>query len=471
MDVGEHKTRILVILATISLLRGLLYGAIIPPWQAPDEPKHFEYLWLLYEKRHLVTRNDASLATQQAIIASMNEYEFWRFGRGALDPNVSPQSFEDIWGAGGPTTLLHRPPLYYLLNLPVYALVADEDIVARLYALRLVSAVLGVLIVLAAYLTARELFPDDELMYIGVPSLVALLPMLSFMFGSFNYDNLANLFTSWIWYLVVALFRHRGSWRRMLGIVALVAGAIATKRTTFSIMPVLLFGVPIYLWTARKHGFLNWRIVLVVITVSVVTICLGILGWMMLGEEAHEALTAALSRYFFNYPGQLQSILRRLPEPSLATATWWTQRLFVSFWADFGWLRVRLAPIWYIVLAAVCTAAIGGFLLLAIRQVRGIESLETWKWQCLFLFGLHIARTVVASMVFFSAYVGTRWERAPQGRHIFLGIVPCAILFMMGLRELVPMHSRRLFLIIVIVAFIMFDSLCSTRYIIPFFYG
>ena len=29
----------------LALIRGLLYAAVVPPWQAPDEPGHFEYAW------------------------------------------------------------------------------------------------------------------------------------------------------------------------------------------------------------------------------------------------------------------------------------------------------------------------------------------------------------------------------------------------------------------------------------------
>jgi len=469
---AEERNKVLVILAIISLLRGLVYGAVIPPWQAPDEPKHFEYVWLLYEKRHLVTIKDATLAMQQAIITSMNEYQFWRFGVvGTFDPYVPPQSFKDIWGASGPSTLLHRPPLYYLLSLPLYALVADKDIVTRLYTLRLVSAILGVLTVLTAYLTVRELFPSDEFMWISVPSFVAFFPMLSFLFGSFTYDNLANLLISLIWYLVVAFFGRGGSWRQVLGITAAVGGAIATKRTTLSILPVLLVAVPIYLWTARKRGFVTRRFILSAVGASAVLLILAILGWTLLGEEKHVVLIATLSQYLFNYPGQMQSIVERLPELDLSMSIRWAQRLFVSFWANFGWVRVTLAFVWYAVLAVVSAAAVGGLLLFALRQVRGMKSLESWKQQCLLLFGLYVAITMVASVAFFSAYIGTDWERAPQGRYIFLSIVPFAILFMVGLRELVPVRSHRFSLVAVVVALAMFDLLCLTRYIIPFFYG
>lgn len=40
----------LALLIALALLKGILYTAITPPWQAPDEPKYLEHLWLVHEK-------------------------------------------------------------------------------------------------------------------------------------------------------------------------------------------------------------------------------------------------------------------------------------------------------------------------------------------------------------------------------------------------------------------------------------
>lgn len=466
----QNNARILVILTTLGLLHALIYSTIIPPWQGPDEPKHFEYVWLLYEKRRLISIEDASLEMQQAIIASMQEYDFGRFGTGAFDPLNPPQSFKEIWGAGGANTLLHRPPLYYLISLPVYSIVANEHIVTRLYALRFFSALLGTLTVLTAYLTAKELFPNDPFLHIGIPSLVALLPMVSFISGAFSYDTLANLLVSLIWYLVVLVFSRGSSWQRVLGIAALVIGAAATKRTTLSTIPLLLLAAFFYLWMTRKRRTNTLRIAVIIMTGAGLLLSFGAFGWVTSSEEIRAVIATALSRYLFNYPGQFRAILSRLPEMDLATSLRWVQRLFISFWADFGWLKVRLAPTWYIILAVVCMASVGGLFLFVFRQIRGEHRLEPWKQRCLLLFGLYVVTIVVASALFFSAYIGTKWERAPQGRHLFLGIVPFTTLFTLGLGEWVPVQRRQHFLAILMGLLVAFDLLALVRYIIPYFY-
>ena len=63
----------------LALARGLLYVAVIPPWQAPDEPWHFEYARLIADKGRLVTARDLSVPLQQAIIKSMIRFRFEGF--------------------------------------------------------------------------------------------------------------------------------------------------------------------------------------------------------------------------------------------------------------------------------------------------------------------------------------------------------------------------------------------------------
>lgn len=57
---GRWDNRILVLLLAVFLARGVIYLAVIPPWQAPDEPKHFEYVNLLYQERRLLSQKDVS---------------------------------------------------------------------------------------------------------------------------------------------------------------------------------------------------------------------------------------------------------------------------------------------------------------------------------------------------------------------------------------------------------------------------
>jgi hypothetical protein len=40
MYCSDRKRKTLALLLALSLIRGVLYSAVTPPWQAPDEPGH-----------------------------------------------------------------------------------------------------------------------------------------------------------------------------------------------------------------------------------------------------------------------------------------------------------------------------------------------------------------------------------------------------------------------------------------------
>ena len=205
MRLRDYRNSFLWLFLLLSLVRGVLYGAVIPPWQGPDEPKQYEYIRLLYEKRRLVSQEDTSLLLQREIIASMREYDFWRFGYSQV-PEAAADSFRAMWWPAD--TELDRPPLYGILGAAFYSVVARQPIAIQLYTLRLISVLLGMLMVCVAFFTVRELFPDDQLLSAGVLAFMVFLPMFTHISSSILNDSLASLIASAIiYFLIVSLKR------------------------------------------------------------------------------------------------------------------------------------------------------------------------------------------------------------------------------------------------------------------------
>jgi hypothetical protein len=221
----------------------------------------------------------------------------------------------------------------------------------------------------------------------------------------------------------------------------------------------------------QGRTFQVWRLGLGLVAGVGILVVLVVWRLGLLEQEILNNMERVLSQYLFNYPGQLQDMLSKLSSLDVSKLFSSLQRLFTSFWAEFGWTKVKLAPLWYQVLAGVSLAALGGVFLFAFRLVRRPELLESWQKRCLLLFALYILIVAAAPVIFFSAYLATQWEAPPQGRYVFLGIVPIAILLMLGLREPVPVRYRSSFLVLCLVAMVLFDFLCLTHYFIPYFYG
>ncbi|HID64018.1 MAG TPA: DUF2142 domain-containing protein, partial [Anaerolineae bacterium] len=241
---------LLVLFILLNLVRGLLYAALVPPWQAPDEPKHFEYVRLLYEKRRSVGWSDIDPSLEEEIIQSMDRYEYWRFGRF----NQIGKSFKELWG--GASHKLEQPPLSYLLYASLLPLIPPAEPAFQLYSFRLVSVFLGTLVVLLAFLTARELFPHDEVMQIGIPTFVTFLPMHTFVTSSLNSDHLAEVLVSLALFLLVRVFRHGLSLYSLAGIGIAVFSAALAKRTALFMVPTLLAAIPLYL--VGRGRLISW---------------------------------------------------------------------------------------------------------------------------------------------------------------------------------------------------------------------
>jgi len=416
--------RILALLLALSLIRGVLYSAITPPWQAPDEPGHFQYVAFLLRYHRLPTRQDVAaeewLSTQ--VYASMREFDFW--ARRAH--TAAPPALEEKYGVA-----VGHPPLYYLLGALLLTPFSRCDLVTQLHILRLGSVLLGTLTVLVAYLTAQALFPGDAFWPLTVPAFIAFLPMHTFITGSVNNDSLAELLVSWAIYSLLRILKDGLSWRRAMSVACLLALGLLTKRTTTFAIPLAALTILLYCVRAKPR-------------------CI----WLLIASAIGLGLWALT----------LQSPISNLhPRPSITLSFLLT---FASFWADFGWMNVPLDVGWYAILAVLSLLSLCGLGLFAVRVVRGTEPLETWQRRALLML-------LLAVLLIFTQTFGLIIVRGihQQGRYLFPALIPLAVFFTLGLQEWVPARHRSVFPLALVLGLFVLDSISLCCYIIPHFYG
>ena len=459
--------RLIVLLLGLSLLRGMLYGAIIPPWQAPDEPWHFEHARLVYDKGRPVTWGDRSPELQQAIIASMEDYRFWDFIPWAMPPGEIVKYGE-----------LHQPSLYYQLSAWTLRFTADRGMVTQLYVMRLVSVLLGGVVVLLAYLSTRILFPEDGFLQVAVPGFIAFLPMHTYITSVVNNDVLAEVAASLgICSVVLGLrygFSLRGwsstgvslLWLALLGL-SLPLGFFS-KRTFFFLVPVAFLAVPLALALHFPRTRLG-RLAVVLGIGGLVTagILLWRSGWFL--QRWSHIYTRLAYTAAYPDPGSLLAVLREM-YPQYA------EYLFKSFWAFFGWLTIELGVVWYVFLIAACLAALVGLIFLSVRVAKGMAKMSAWQGVTLALFALSalviVALTVVTLLNYEAGAIEWAWKgQMPQGRYLSPAIIPIATLLTLGWRELIPVRYRFQGLIVLLGSLFLLDLICLCGYIIPYFYG
>jgi hypothetical protein len=102
--------KILGVVLLVALIHGLIYVFLVPPWQHYDEPNHFEYTWLIANRKTLPEAGDFDQMMRKTVAGSMVDHNFFD-GLGFL-PDLNSTD-KPIWI--GSYSQLSNPPVYYLI--------------------------------------------------------------------------------------------------------------------------------------------------------------------------------------------------------------------------------------------------------------------------------------------------------------------------------------------------------------------
>jgi len=436
---------------------------------------------LILERRGLPQEGDVSLSVSREIVSSMIEQEVGRYQPGAVVPPealIVPQP-PDI---PGPSQLFH-PPLYYVLNALLLAPLVQQDATTQAYAARLVSVVLSTLVVLAAFLTGRELFPEEPFLALGVPTLVLFIPAHTFMTSTINNDHLAELICSLFIYLSVRAFKRGISLWSGLSFGLLILLGIWTKATALVMIPFV--GVGLFLSlpgsAALRSRARQWAFLALAVTMGIGMIVVGVdfrageavpdtsaVSWdlkpwvyRVARDWLHLRVTPAVVHSLVNWRRSIQYRQLYLSEMKL---------LFETFWARFGVRYLGLDSPWYVVVAVVNLASVAGLALLAARAGRNARpGLASWQVRSLLYLFACTAITLVVVVLRIHPLGPSSY--LPHARYLYVAIVPMATLFVVGVREIVPSRWHHLGFPALVTCLFFFDTVCLLGYVVPFFGG
>lgn len=423
---------VVVLLVAYGLAARLFVAWALPPWQGPDEPRHFEFSRLLLDKRAelwaerrpLRQFGDRSEALQAAIIQSLLRNGYWPPGQ----PARIPTKFEDIWGLSSNELGRTFSPYPYLGAIALLPF-EGSDVDHQLRVVRTLSALLSTGAVVVTYLATRELSPCDAFLRLVPTGFVATLPMNVYMGGVVNPDAFATLVGSLVFWGLLRGLRRGFGWRGwgMVGVGVLVA--IVGKRTGFALVPPALVAAAAVVRPSRRHG-------LVVAAASIVG--LALVAAVALRLPPFGGLSAALGRYFLNEPDQISRLFdgRLLDPRALALTSLYLSALHASFWGIFGWFSVRLPQSDYSLLAGAVGVGMLGVLVAGahrlIRAWRGGPPLCR-RELALALLGPVLAVTLVVLAIFERLAYFTPGG-VPQGRYLLIGVAAIATTLALGHR-------------------------------------
>ncbi len=381
------------------LVVGGLFAIFTPAWQAPDEPAHYNYVAQLARAGccPVIEPGDWDSAYLETLKAN-------RF-RPDLLADLPAIQYED-----------HQPPLYYLLQTPVFVLTNGS-----LIALRLVSVLLGSGIVVCAYAVGRAAFPQRPQIALGAAALVAFLPQHVAIVASVTNDALSNLL---IGIGLVLMVRHvRGDrvhpWQ--MGVV--VGIGLLTKVSTIFLVGLLPVAILVRFWLDRQGDDEDGRmgrspsLQMRLVTFVVPAVLLGGIWWVrsisvygfpdVFGLRAHDRVVADQARTadLVAQVGLGEYLSRAV------------QTTFNSFWGQFGWMGVPMPGWVYTLIAALLAAALAGWLL-------GHASEGTAPPEGRWIGALLGLAALLAAAQYL--YYNLEFLQL-QGRYMFTGLIPAAL--------------------------------------------
>ena len=315
-----RKHGLLFIILLFYFAVGSLYAVRTPAWQTPDEPAHYNVVRQMANGRlPLIELGDYD----QAFIGQVV------FSNPAFPPEISlePMSYED-W----------QPPLYYLLQTPVF--LASNG---SLLAMRLFSLLLGAGVVVLAYVLAWELFPGQRWLALTTAVFVAFLPQHLAIMASANNDALAELIIAAVLVVLIHWIQSPSS-KHLILLGFLLGLGFITKGTVYPLSLLVALTVLWRFWGKWldfiKAGFM----------VAIPAFALGALWWVrnmlvyggldVLGKAAHDGVVVGQPR--------TAEWIATMGLPAVLKA--FVMTTFNSFWGQFGWMTHPLDARFYPIL-------------------------------------------------------------------------------------------------------------------------
>ena len=406
---------LLAIIVLCYLVTGAAYAWLTPIWETPDEPAHYNYV------RHLV--HHKSLPVLEA-----DDYDF------AYLEQIKAAQFPPDMSIDSIRYEFHQPPLYYVLGA---VLVAPLPEIWWPLVLRMLSVVLGGVLLVVAYLVAIEIFPQQPAWALGAAAFTAVVPMHVAMTAAVNNDTLAELLLGLV---LLALVRRvirmpvAAAWRSDVSLGVLIGLGLLTKTTTYITLPLALIVILTpSVWQCTRNPavrdrVLPWKRTLVsVARVFGIALAVGALwfvrnsltygGFDMLGMGRHNSI-------MLEQP-HTADWLARLGWGGLAQA--FVQTTFRSFWAQFGWMGVLIDERLYLLLGLFSLLVVAGFILFLLQDCGGLRLNQKLALGTL---GLSFLFTAMSYLWYNIQFV------QHQGRYLFPALLPLALGTALGVWKL-----------------------------------
>lgn len=488
-----HK--LIVLLTALIVVKGLLWIALVPALQTPDEERHFStVMWRAEPKSINIETTSIELKEDVFDVSTYHipdeyreflqtiQFENTRFNQNnhqsfssssKLGPNESNFVNSDLDSRFKvlPPTIVSYPPLYYETASWVYSLTRDYSLFDRFYAVRIFTFLLSLGVALCAYKTARVL--DFSNIQAGlIAGIVSFQPMISFIYSSVNPDTMLILGLSMFILFSISTIKYGFTSGNLVGLLAASLIAIFTKQPGIMTIPFLIIlAVFVFFRGGLRNGLMlgitrikKNKIILISLAVFIITLFmliffqgnlpgllpLGGISGLFSAPAAFESLPASISAYAERH-FQLNE----------------QYELFGSYWGWFGWFEYPMDKYVYAAIGIALTLGLVGFLgFLFSRNGDTPSNKPAYLYLAILVVIFHMS--IVYSEFWF--FKENRIMFGLQGRYFLPTILSLSLIHIKGLTFLFRKINTTLVLGILLLGMIILNFTALIYYIVPDYY-
>lgn len=441
---------LVVSVLAIHFLLASLYSVVTPIWEGPDELGHYRHVRFLITNLALPQPGDSANSLDQLThpplyYAITGLLTSWVETSPELKPVRNPFAPTGTL-EGGANQFVHSDAEAF----------PYQGTVLAVHAARLVSAILGTMVVLATYHLGRLLFPQKYEVALGAMAINAFSPSFLFMSAVVNNDIMVTLFCSLSLLFSVRVILRRPGLKNLLVLGVSTGLALLSKYNALALLPVVAIAIGLAVAKVLRQRR-SLRLPLVGVAVLLTSAALVSSWWFLRSAALFGTPIARSEKLIARFVTDLTD-----PGAGLRRIDWrlLPQELsyfYKSSWASFGWGNIFAESWLYLVTGILCLAGVCGFALFLLSKA----SLSA-KWSAVLL--------LLAFVLFFllAAY-RTLVVKDPslRGRYALPTISGVSVLLSLGVVQLAPRRLGRLPILLVGISMLLLGLVAPFRYIIP----